>query len=453
MRKSSLRWYYGGFIGIVVAVLAFQLIWLPAPYVLSPQLEWIEVINWLYYAVLFIPICWLLGAVQSLRQLKKEANKSKLKVALHYVIAAASAALLLVLKQPLQYLIAALITLVIAVFVIAIAIGYELGIKRGAIYALGYAAIMLLLLCPTGYNVTYPAMTMNMNSYAKLIVEQEETTEQGWIDGVLVFERPAFPIDWLYVKTLPLVELQKRQANEPGISETYSQVVQMKQDANQLAIAIAWEQAGRGDAIQYDGVQVAAIMEGSPSDGVLQAGDVIIAVNDSRIQHRDEFLSYMTRYVTPGDDVMLTVRRQDDIKDIIVGTVVADDETNRPILGIAVQDAYHIALEQGLSLAAYIAHAGGPSHGAMLTLALYDQLTEGDVTKGLHIAGTGTIEYDGRIGMVGGIPQKAYAVGRTDADVFFVPLAGVEAAKAAAPHLNVVGVERFEDVLSWLLQH
>src|SRR5690606_5940032 len=105
------------------------------------------------------------------------------------------------------------------------------------------------------------------------------------------------------------------------------------------------------------------------------------------------------------------------------------------------------------SLAAYSWHAGGPFYGAMLILALYVQLTAGDVTKGIHIAGTGTIEVDGCIGMVGGITQKDYSVGRTDADVFFVSLAGMKAHKAAAPHLNIVGVEQFEDVLSWIEQH
>lgn len=72
MSKQSNRWYYSGLIGLLVAVIAFQLIWLPAPYVMSAQLEWIEVINWLYYVLLLIPLCWLIGAWLSWRQTKNE---------------------------------------------------------------------------------------------------------------------------------------------------------------------------------------------------------------------------------------------------------------------------------------------------------------------------------------------------------------------------------------------
>ncbi|WP_251670419.1 PDZ domain-containing protein [Paenibacillus camelliae] len=453
MSKQSNRWYYSGLIGLLVAVIAFQLIWLPAPYVMSAQLEWIEVINWLYYVLLLIPLCWLIGAWLSWRQTKSEQTaKREVNSFLQIIIMAGSAALIVLLSQPLQYLAAAAILLAIVILAIGLTLYYRLGVKRLLWRGLAYALALLVLLCPTGYNVTYPGMTMNMNSYAQLQLAQDERTN-GWIDGVLVFERPAFPIDWLYEKLLQQIVVEKAAENEPSINETYRQVVQMKNNANELAAAVAWQQAGKGQAIYYDGVQVAAIMTQSPADGVLEAGDIITAVNQVEIVHRDELLEYMSGYVRPGEEVELQLLRQNERKKVVVGTMPASEDEQRPVLGIAVQDAYHIDLELDVSLAAYIAHAGGPSHGAMLTLALYDQLTAADVTKGLHIAGTGTIEVDGSIGMVGGIPQKAYAVGRTDADVFFVPLAGMEAAKAAAPHLNIVGVEHFEDVLSWIEQH
>jgi len=453
MSKQSTPWYYSGLIGILIAVVAFQLIWLPAPYVMSQKLEWIEVINWLYYALLLIPACWLIGALLAWRQAKQEQTVKRYIIAgLSLVILIGSAMLIVLLTQPLQYLMADVALLIVVILAICLSLYYRLGLKRMLLFGMVYIAALLILLCPTGYNVTYPAMTMNMNSYAQLQLDQTKRTN-GWIDGVLVFERPAFPIDWLYKELLPQIVVEKAAENEPSISETYSQVVQMKKDANLLAAAIAWQQAGKGEAIQYDGVQVAAILAQAPAEGVLEAGDIIIAVNQHKIEHRDALMEYMSGHVRPGEEVNVELLRNNELKKVVVGTIPASDNENRPVLGIAVQDAYHISLEQDVTLATYIAHAGGPSHGAMLTLALYDQLTEADVTKGLHIAGTGTIEVDGRIGMVGGIPQKAYAVGRTDADVFFVPIEGLEAAKAAAPQLNIVGVERFEDVLSWLEQH
>ncbi|MGW6916022.1 S16 family serine protease [Kitasatospora sp. NPDC054939] len=68
---------------------------------------------------------------------------------------------------------------------------------------------------------------------------------------------------------------------------------------------------------------------------------------------------------------------------------------------------------------------GGPSAGQMLALGIVDKLTGdgkgGDLTGGRKIAGTGTIDADGRIGPVGGVPLKTQAAARDGATVFLVP--------------------------------
>ncbi len=49
---------------------------------------------------------------------------------------------------------------------------------------------------------------------------------------------------------------------------------------------------------------------------------------------------------------------------------------------------------------------GGPSAGLMFALGIYDKLTPGPLTNGRDIAGTGTIDEEGRVGPIGGIKQK-----------------------------------------------
>ena len=58
-------------------------------------------------------------------------------------------------------------------------------------------------------------------------------------------------------------------------------------------------------------------------------------------------------------------------------------------------------------------NVGGPSAGLMFTLGIIDKLEPDDLTGGKIIAGTGTIDDDGNVGPIGGIPQKL--VGATDA--------------------------------------
>jgi Lon-like protease len=63
---------------------------------------------------------------------------------------------------------------------------------------------------------------------------------------------------------------------------------------------------------------------------------------------------------------------------------------------------------------------GGPSGGLMQTMALYTSLLNLDLGN-LVIAGTGTMEIDGRVGRIGGVTQKLFTAERLGVDVFFMP--------------------------------
>ena len=73
----------------------------------------------------------------------------------------------------------------------------------------------------------------------------------------------------------------------------------------------------------------------------------------------------------------------------------------------------------------------GPSAGLMFTLQIIDQLTPGGLTD-LVVAGTGTIEPDGRVGRIGGVQQKVYTAEAAGADLMFVPRGNYEEAAAVA---------------------
>ena len=65
---------------------------------------------------------------------------------------------------------------------------------------------------------------------------------------------------------------------------------------------------------------------------------------------------------------------------------------------------------------------GGPSAGLMFALGIIDKLEPEDLTGGKVIAGTGTIDDEGNVGPIGGIPQKL--VGAKDAGADALPGAG-----------------------------
>jgi len=94
---------------------------------------------------------------------------------------------------------------------------------------------------------------------------------------------------------------------------------------------------------------------------------------------------------------------------------------------------------------------GGPSAGFAMALSLVDQLEHGKVLRGRSVASTGTINAQGIVGDVGGVPEKAVAVGSAGIRLFFVPESEVEAARATAPaSVKVIGVRSLADAIAAL---
>ncbi|MEU1262598.1 S16 family serine protease [Streptomyces cellulosae] len=92
---------------------------------------------------------------------------------------------------------------------------------------------------------------------------------------------------------------------------------------------------------------------------------------------------------------------------------------------------------QGIDVSLKLADVGGPSAGLLFSLGIVDKLdgdgSGGDLTGGRVVAGTGTIDAEGRVGAVGGVPLKTQAARRDGATVFLVPRDECGEAKAELP--------------------
>jgi len=63
-----------------------------------------------------------------------------------------------------------------------------------------------------------------------------------------------------------------------------------------------------GASVTY-GWRIAAVTTGGPSDGALNVGDIIIALNDTPIRNNDDLASYLEEKTLPGQRLVLTVVR------------------------------------------------------------------------------------------------------------------------------------------------
>ena len=93
---------------------------------------------------------------------------------------------------------------------------------------------------------------------------------------------------------------------------------------------------------------------------------------------------------------------------------------------------------------------GGPSAGLAFALEVVDATTPGDLTNGLTVAATGSLDAYGRVGPVGGIRYKTVAAERAGADLFLVPSANAGEAWTASTTIRVVPVDSLSEALALL---
>jgi PDZ domain-containing protein len=264
-----------------------------------------------------------------------------------------------------------------------------------------------------------------------------------------VFERPAFPSDWLYAWVFPHYSFDRREKLGMSLGAYDSLVRDMKADANAVGSAVAFQKLGIGKGATTHGAKVIQIQSGSAVEGQWRAGDVIVEMNGKPISSTQDLTNLM-KAIHPGDEVAVIIQRAGNKVATKIKTKARADNPSQAVFGIQVEDDLQLDIPRKVSFRTYIAHEGGPSHGAALALSLVDQLTPGGITNGIKVAVTGTINADGTVGQIGGIEQKAYTIERSGADVFFVP-AGQEAdARKGAKNLNIIPVQKLQDMIDWL---
>ena len=160
--------------------------------------------------------------------------------------------------------------------------------------------------------------------------------------------------------------------------------------------------------------EVFAVTEDAPADGVLEAGDVIVAVNGAPTTTTAQ-VGDAVRTTPQGEDVELTVLRDRDERDV---TVTPGERDGAPFIGIDMLPGYRFPFDVSVDIDPNI---GGPSAGLMFSLGIYDTLTPGSMTGGTTVAGTGTLDPEGKVGPIGGIQQKIAAARDTGAELFMVP--------------------------------
>ncbi|MEU8351353.1 MULTISPECIES: PDZ domain-containing protein [unclassified Streptomyces] len=204
-------------------------------------------------------------------------------------------------------------------------------------------------------------------------------------------------------------------------------------------------------------VVVGSVVEDSPSQGKLHAGDVIKSVDGTRVEEPGDVAKLVTKH-EPGEPVDFSVvpakkaaaaekAREPEPKateTVTVTTKEAPDD-GRAIVGIEAATDHTFPFEIDIRLA----DVGGPSAGLMFALGIVDKLTPGPLTGGKFVAGTGTIDEEGKVGPIGGIQMKTVGAREKGAEFFLTPADNCATATKNLPDgLTLVKVEKMSDALA-----
>ena len=242
------------------------------------------------------------------------------------------------------------------------------------------------------------------------------------------------------VELLPRGDLYPEEQDSDEIDQENAVLMDMSKET---ATVVALREVGY--KIEPTGVQVTEVVDGTPADGKLRAGDRILEIDGRAVASTDEVREAITSHQA-GERVAFRFERDDTEKKVAMAVA---ELQGQPRVGIALRDLFadlpiKVTIETQNSI-------GGPSAGLMFTLSIIDKLTREDLTAGRRLAGTGAIAPNGDVDPVGGVAEKLIAVRRQGVSTFFIPAANCDSVRGRVPDgLRLVKVSKIGEALRFL---
>ncbi|HEX8969241.1 MAG TPA: PDZ domain-containing protein, partial [Chloroflexota bacterium] len=308
----------------------------------------------------------------------------------------------------------------------------------------------VLIVAPLGatspYFIITPGGTYDIGS--RLQVPDEQRKVMGRMAFTAVYEQEA---SWGEVvraeiaghaEIVPAVYVRPPGVTQDQLNASNKRLID---ESKPIAAYVGLRAAGYPAVITGQGVRVESVVSGMPAQGVLQAGDIITAADDQPVDTTSALIQAFNAHHI-GDQVTLSIHRGDQIQDVTLGMRESPTEPGRPVIGVTIT-TYKFEVQLPFPVDIQSDNVGGPSAGFMFALGILDAVTDGDLTRGRYVAGTGTIAQDGTVGAVGGAAEKALAAEQDGAQLFLAPRADAEEAHRWVRNLTIVPIDRFDDAI------
>jgi Lon-like protease len=262
-------------------------------------------------------------------------------------------------------------------------------------------------------------------------------------------------LEEMYGRLNPGADLEKPAQFSGGLSQTqYLKLnASLMDDSTHQAEAAALNTLpGYHPTYAATGPKIVFLVPKTPAARLLKLGDVVEYVNGKRVKRASQ-VAPLVRKVKPADKVTLGILRKGRLIRLVITTVhstngVPNKRGSTALIGIQVQDQLKFPVKIRINAGNIV----GPSAGLMFALGIIQRLSPTDITHGCKVAGTGTIDFNGDVGAIGGAKQKIIAANNAGAKYFFVPDVkdNLDPALANRGSVTVVPVKTLRQALAYL---
>ena len=182
----------------------------------------------------------------------------------------------------------------------------------------------------------------------------------------------------------------------------------------------------------------------------LIVGDEIISINNKKIENKQE-ITDIVNSCNIGDKIEIKVLNKD--KEYNRYAYIINEESGKKI-GILISSINEYKTNPKVKVN-IDKNESGSSGGLITALSIYNSLVKEDITNGLTIVGTGTIDLNGNVGSIGGVEYKLKSAVKEKADLFIVPQdenykEAMKIKKENNYDIEITGVSTFDEVIEYL---
>lgn len=289
-----------------------------------------------------------------------------------------------------------------------------------------------------------PGGTINITDRVEMEGYQNK---DGSLNMLYVSEYEGTPATLLVakLKSWDIEKNEERQISDESISDIEKRNKIMRDNSLDIATMVAYTEAGKEITIK----DKKNVVIGVTKDNGLEVGDVILKTEGQECDDIKEIKKIISSKEV-GDTITFKVLRNNKEEEIKSKILLED---NTKVIGVVIITEYDYDIDPEINVK-FKKTESGASGGLMLTLTIYNAISDEDIIKGRNIAGTGTISPDGTVGEIDGIKYKIMGAAQDKMDIVFVPSANYdEAIKTKGKYnydINIIKVDTFDEAVEYL---